>query len=151
MEELNNKIFPGLRKIQDTNPESEEPQKKRKCSVGQAHLKLQTCFGRRTSLLSFICLLAFAGKSLHSNLGLPFKKRLYLTLFVYLPSKTCNISIGIDLFTWFHTHVVIWVCLLAFKDIQCLYWNYLSLFLYLLSKQCVFISTCFRKCALVFP
>ena len=51
------KIFPGVKIIlKKGNPESKEQQKKRKRSVGKAHVKVQTRFERHP-LLSFLFLL----------------------------------------------------------------------------------------------
>lgn len=68
-----------------------------------------TCLQIHVSLFnSFICLLAFEGKFVRSNLSLPLEETgLYLTLFLYLPSKTCDVLIEIDLFTCFHMGIVI--------------------------------------------
>ena len=50
MEELNRRDLSWSEEnLKTANPESEEPQKKRKRSVGQGHLKFQTRFGRHAS------------------------------------------------------------------------------------------------------
>ena len=90
MEELNRRDLSWSEEnLKKANPESEEPQKKRKRSVGQAHLKFQTRFGRHASLLSFFYFYLFTR----------FRRNAFLFDFsCYSSSKTRNVSIGIYLF-----------------------------------------------------
>ena len=58
MEELNEKDLSWCEdNLKKGNPKSKEQQKKRKRSVGKAHVKVQTRFERHASLLSFLFLL----------------------------------------------------------------------------------------------
>ena len=51
MEELNEKDLSWCEdNLKKGNPESKEQQKKRKRSVGEAHVKVQTCFERHASM-----------------------------------------------------------------------------------------------------